>query len=223
MSLWPLFIAGITDSYNPCSVGVLLISLTILVGLGKKKLIAIFGLSYLLTIFTTYFLIGLGLLRAFHMFGIHGFFGYVGGVILILAGIVHLFPMALRRIPVAGWLNRCHIPTNINQHLDKGVFIAGIILGFLIGLCTIPCAGGIYIGAIALLATKANYLRGVLGIFIFNLGFILPLSIVFFVSTREGVLKKIRRFNARVVSYSTYAMSAIMIIMGVILILIANR
>ncbi len=223
MSLWPLFIAGITDSYNPCSVGVLLISLTILVGLGKKKLIGIFGASYLLTIFATYFLIGLGLLRAFHMFGIHGFFGYAAGIILIITGLIHAFPQLFSKIPVASWLNRCHIPTDLNQHLDKGVFIAGIILGFLIGLCTIPCAGGIYLGAIALLATQANYLRGVLGIFIFNIGFILPLSAVFFLSTRDGVLKKIKRFNAKVVSYSTYAMSAIMIIMGVILILIANR
>lgn len=222
MSNWPLFLAGITDSYNPCSVGVLLISLTILVRLGKKNLIAIFGSTYLLTIFATYFLIGLGVLRAFHMFGIHGFFGYVGGVILISAGIIHLFPMALKKIPVVNWLNRCHIPININQHMDKGVFLAGIILGFLIGLCTIPCAGGIYLGAIALLATKANYWTGVLGIFIFNLGFILPLSLIFFFSTREGVLNKIKRFNAKITAYSTYSMSIIMIIMGIILLIITK-
>ncbi len=223
MSYWALFLAGLTDSYNPCSIGVLFISLTILLGLGKKNLIAIFGLSYLSTIFVTYFLIGVGLLKAFHLFGIHGFFGYVAGIILIIVGLAHLLPRVFSRIPILNWINNCHIPINIDKHIEKGVFLAGIILGFLIGLCTVPCAGGIYLGAIALLATKVNFFRGLLGILLFNIGFILPLLLIFMVSSREKSLRLIQRINVRLTSISSYAISILMIIMGIILLLITIK
>lgn len=221
MSYWALFLAGITDSYNPCSIGVLLISLTILLSLGKKNLIATFGVSYLSTIFVTYFLIGVGIFQAFHLFGIHGFFGYAAGVILILVGFAHLLPQLFSKVPILNWINCCHIPINIDKHLEKGVFFAGIILGFLIGLCTVPCAGGIYLGAIALLATSANYWKGMLGIFLFNIGFIIPLLLIFIISSRKKSLDFLQKMNNRLSTFSNYAISIIMILMGIILLLIA--
>lgn len=220
MNYGALFLAGLTDSYNPCSIGVLLISLTILISLGKKNLIFLFGLSYLSTIFVTYFLIGVGIFQAFHLFGIHGFFGYAAGIILILVGLAHLFPQLFSKVPILSWINRCHIPVDVNKNLEKGVFVAGVISGFLIGLCTVPCAGGIYLGAIALLATSANYWKGLLGILLFNIGFILPLLLIFLVSSREKSLKFIKKINIRLTSISIYAISILMIIMGIILILI---
>ncbi len=220
MNYWALFLAGITDSYNPCSIGVLLITLTILFSLKKKNLIGIFGISYLSTIFVTYFLIGVGILKAFHLFGVHGFFGITAGVILIIVGIAHFLPHIANQIPILSWITRCHIPINIEKHLEKGVLLAGIILGFLIGLCTVPCAGGIYLGAIALLATSVNYWNGLLGIFLFNIGFIIPLLIIFVISSREKSLKALQKINARLSSYSNYIIPIIMILMGIILILV---
>lgn len=221
MNYWALFLAGITDSYNPCSIGVLLISLTILIGLKKKKLILTFGIVYLSTIFVTYFLIGVGILKAFHLFGIHGFFGYTAGIILIITGFAHLLPRFFSKVPILGWINRCHIPTNIDKRLEKGVFIAGIVLGFLIGVCTVPCAGGIYLGAIALLATSANYWKGLLGILLFNIGFIIPLLLIFIISSRKKFLDMLQKLNSRFASYSNYAISTVMIIMGIILLILA--
>lgn len=223
MNYWPLFLAGLTDSYNPCSIGVLLISLTILVGLKKKNRIGLFGVSYLATIFVTYFLIGVGILNAAHLFGVHGFFGYAAGIILIIVGFVHLFPRVFAFIPVLNWLNDCHLPKNIEKRLDGGIFVAGIVLGFLIGLCTVPCAGGIYLGAIALLATKVNYWQGIFGIFLFNIGFIIPLLFIFLVASREKVLDSIQRINVRFSAYGNIVISLIMIIMGVVLLLLASN
>lgn len=220
MNYWALFLAGVTDSYNPCSIGVLLITLTILIGLGKKNLIALFGFTYLGTIFLTYFLIGVGILNAFHFFGVHGFFGYVAGVVLIIVGFVHLLPQLFSKVPILNWINSCHIPINIDKHLEKGVFVAGIILGFLIGLCTVPCAGGIYLGAIALLATSVNYWKGMLGIFLFNIGFIIPLLFIFIISSRKKSLDFLQKINNRLSIFGNYAISIIMIIMGIILLLI---
>jgi len=217
------FLSGLVDSYNPCSIGVLLVSLTILLGLKKPKLIAIFGISYLSAIFATYFIIGIGLLRAFHLFGIHGFFGYASGIVLILVGLIHLFPHLFPNNPITKWLRSCHIPARLNDHLDKGVFVAGAILGFLIGLCTIPCAGGIYLGIISLLALKNTYSQGILNLFIFNIGFILPLVIVFFLSTRKPVLEKLRRWNSKLARYGILATSGIMIVMGLVIIWITRN
>lgn len=216
------FLAGLTDSYNPCSIGVLIISLTLLLGLKKPKLIALFGISYLSAIFVTYFLIGIGFLRAFHLFGVHGFFGYAAGVILILVGLIHLFPTLFPRSRIAQFIRSCHVPARLNDHLDKGVFIAGLILGFLIGLCNLPCAGGIYLGVIGLLALKTTYWSGVGHLFIFNLGFILPLIVVFFAATRRPVLEALQRANARVARYGIIVTSTIMILMGMLIIYLVS-
>lgn len=223
ISLGSVWLAGLADSYNPCSVGVLLISLTLLINLKQSRLIALFGVSYLSAIFITYFLIGVGTLRAFHLFGIHGFFGYVAGVILILVGLIHLFPQLFPKSRFAQFIRSCHIPARLNDHLDKGVFIAGLILGFLIGLCTIPCAGGIYLGIISLLALKNSYWSGVWYLFIFNLGFILPLLFIFFFATRPAVLEKIKQANAKLARYGVVVTSSLMIILGLLTIFYAAQ
>jgi len=212
------FLTGLTDSYNPCSIGVLIISLTLLLGLKKPRLIGIFGFSYLTAIFATYFMIGVGFLKAFHMFGVHGFFGYAAGVILIVVGLIHLFPTLWPQSRFAQFIRSCHVPARLSDHLDKGVFIAGLILGFLIGLCNLPCAGGIYLGIIGLLALKTSYWSGVGHLFIFNLGFILPLILVFFGATRRPVLEALQRANVRIARYGVIVTSSVMIIMGALLI-----
>ena len=223
MTYFASFLAGVADSYNPCSIGVLLVSLTILLGLQKPKLIAIFGISYLSAIFVTYFVIGIGFLKAFHLFGVHGFFGYVSGIILIFVGLIHLFPHLFPNNPISRFIRSCHIPTHLNDHLNKGVFIAGAILGFLIGLCTIPCAGGIYLGIISLLALNNTYAKGILNLFIFNIGFILPLVVVFFLSTRKPILEKLKQWNAKLARYGITVTSSIMILMGVLIIWITRN
>ncbi len=222
MSYITSFLAGITDSYNPCSIGVLLVSLTILLGLKKPKMIGIFGISYLSAIFATYFIIGIGALKAFHLFGVHGFFGYVSGVILIVVGLIHMFPHLFPNNSITRWMRSCHLPSSLNDHMDKGVFIVGAILGFLIGLCTIPCAGGIYLGVISLLALKTTYAQGVLNLFIFNIGFILPLIVVFFLATRKPVLEKLKQWNAKLARYGIIVTSGIMIIMGLVILWITR-
>lgn len=222
MSNFSLFLAGLSDSYNPCSIGVLLISLTILVTLNKRDKIALFGISYLTAIFATYFLIGLGMLKAFHIFGVHGFFGYAAGIILIVLALSQLFARYFNHLAIFRWLNSCHMPGNIRDHLDKGIFGAGVILGFLIGLCTIPCAGGIYLGATALLASSRTYLDGIGGLLFFNLGFILPLILIFYLSSREGVLEIIKRFSVQISRVSLIIIPLIMLAMGLVLIWVAR-
>lgn len=221
--LFASFFAGLIDSYNPCSLGVLFISLALLIGLKKPHLILIFGVSYLSAIFLTYFVIGLGFLRAFHLFGIHGFFGYLAGVVLILAGLMHLFPYAFPNSRIMRWFNSCHFPKNLQQHISKGVFVAGIILGVLIGLCNLPCAGGIYLGTISLLALKTTYWQGILNLFIFNLGFILPLVIIFIISTRPAALNVIKDYSGRLARYGTIVVASLMILMGIVILLIVGK
>lgn len=218
---WASFFSGLTDSYNPCSLGVLFVSLAILIALKKPRLIGLFGLTYLTAIFVTYFLIGLGLLRVFHLFGIHGFFGYVAGAALIAVGLIHLFPAAFPHSRITQFLRSCHVPLGWKDYFNRGVIVAGIILGVLIGLCTLPCAGGIYLGVIGLLALKTTFWKGVLHLFIFNLGFILPLVIVFLLATRPAVLTKIENLTNRLARPGAIITSILMLGLGVLMIIYA--
>jgi cytochrome c biogenesis protein CcdA len=86
-----VIINGLIDSFNPCAVGVMIFYLALLLSLHpRRRLLLGFGIFYILSIFTTYLLIGLGLLKSFHLFGIHGFFGWLSAILVILLGFYHL-------------------------------------------------------------------------------------------------------------------------------------
>jgi cytochrome c biogenesis protein CcdA len=64
--------------------------------------------------------------------------------------------------------------------------------GFLVGLCTFPCSGGIYIAIIGLLASQTTYLRGVSYLGLYNLAFIAPLLIILAGVGNQRVMHHIR-------------------------------
>src|SRR3989344_7196863 len=64
-------IAALVDSVNPCAFSVLFLSITFLFGLGRSRNDIIkMGLLYIFGIFTTYILIGLGVLKVLSLFNI---------------------------------------------------------------------------------------------------------------------------------------------------------
>ena len=87
-SLYLVITAGLLDSFNPCAIAVLLIFIGLMLTLKKqRRTIFILGITYIFSVYLTYLVIGLGLLRAIHLFNIPTIFARIVGYFLMLWGI----------------------------------------------------------------------------------------------------------------------------------------
>lgn len=212
-----VIINGLIDSFNPCAVGVLLLYLGLLLSMqSQKKHLISFGLFYILSIYTTYLFIGFGLLKTFHLFGIHDFFGWVASFVILGLGFYNLKEYFLPNlyIPILSPIfNKCRIPKwNANYTL-----ISAIILGFLVGVCEFPCSGGIYLATIALLTAKQTFVQGLLYLLIYNLMFVLPLILIFASVGNKLVFEKLNKLQVESAQFLKLIMGISMLISAILL------
>jgi cytochrome c biogenesis protein CcdA len=96
---------------------------------------------------------------------------------LIGLGVINLLEFYFPKFPI-----KLHMPSfageKTNQLIKQATFPTTIAAGFLVGLCTFPCSGGIYVSIITLLNAKTTYSWGLAYLFLYNLVFVLPLVVI---------------------------------------------
>lgn len=195
---------GLIDSINPCAIGVLVATIAILFALGNyQKQILRFGFFYILATYVTYLLIGLGILKAVHMFGIHNFFGWASAIVLILMGAWQLKNSA------------CIIPKNTPK---EATILSGIIFGFLVGLCEFPCSGGIYLATVGYIGIQSTFWSGLWLLMWYNLMFVIPLIIIFAIGYNMKSAEFISKLVGKLGIKAKYFSAIAMILMGLALI-----
>jgi cytochrome c biogenesis protein CcdA len=194
-------INGLIDSINPCAIGVLIATVAILFALGNyRNNILRFGFFYILSTYVTYLLIGLGILKAVHLFGIHNFFGWLSAIALILMGFWQLK------------FSACIIPKKMPKE-------ATILSGIVLGLCEFPCSGGIYLATIGFIGIQETFWSGLLLLLWYNLMFVLPLIVLFVIAYNERVAKTISVLVGKFGVKARYVSASAMLIIGVLMIL----
>lgn len=208
--------AAIADSWNPCAIGVLLLLVSLIVmAQHTRRFVLLFGATYVLGVYISYFFIGLGLLQAAHLFGIHNFFGWLAASLLVIFGIAHLKPSLVTWIPGLSWLLTCKVPSHKEVTAKRGALVGGLILGVFVGICEFPCTGAIYLAVVALLASQASYWQGVGYLVLYNLIFVLPLVVVLFAIGRPAVLKQIESWQRANVLLVSQIIGAVMLVSGI--------
>jgi cytochrome c biogenesis protein CcdA len=178
-ALLPLVLStGLLDGLNPCAFAVLLFFIAFLFTIQRTSgTVWLMGLIYIAAIYLAYFLIGLGLMQAVLFSNNHHLMAKIGSWLVIGLGLINLKDYFFPQLPV-----HLRIPTvahsTIQDWLKRATFPAAGIGGFLVGLCTFPCSGGIYVAVVGLLAAKTTYLQGVGYLGLYNLAFVLPLFII---------------------------------------------
>lgn len=214
-----IVINGLIDSINPCAIGVLLFYISLIFTLKtQRKTLLYFGLFYILAIYITYLLIGLGILRAVHLFGIHNFFGWVAAFFVLLIGLWNLkeyFWPGLWIPILSPLLSMCRV-FQIKKELT--VFSA-IALGFFVGLCEFPCSGAIYLATIALLAARETFFKGLGYLLIYNFVFVLPLIVILVFAGNEKVLNKVKNWQKKYGRTSNLILGLAMLGLGISLLL----
>ncbi len=196
--LLPLIgVAALLDSINPCSFSVLLLTIAFLFSIGRSRSgVLKIGSAYILGLFLAYFLIGLGILQALHLFNTPYFMSLVGAWLLITLGAINVINEFFPRFPI-----KLKIPSSAHRSMaklmDKASLPAVFILGALVGLCEFPCTGGPYLLVLGLLHDQGTYLAGFGYLWLYNLIFILPLVVILLISANESLVAKVQAWQKK--------------------------
>ncbi|NIS80318.1 MAG: hypothetical protein GTO14_08960 [Anaerolineales bacterium] len=190
-----VIITGLVDSVNPCAFAVILLLLAFLFTIRQsRQRILQLGFVYIGMIFLVYFAIGLGILRAVRLSSDPHFVARAGSWILIGLGGINLIEYFFPRFPI-----KLHMPMiagqKTNELLKKATVPATVGVGVLVGLCTFPCSGGVYVSIITLLNAKTTLGWGVGYLALYNLLFVLPLVVILVGAGNRIVSKRWARWE----------------------------
>ena len=211
ITLPTVIVAGVVDGINPCAFTVLLLFITAMISslrpdqgtslqTGKDNVKALrmrllgMGSIYIAAVFLTYLALGVGLLKSLDFFTRQHFPARFGALLAILFGLWMLKDYFL---PDLGW--RLQAPGRLGsvarQMAQKATLPALITGGFLIGLCTVPCSGAVYLGVLSLLALQPTRLLGYGYLVLYNVIFVLPLVVILVAASTRPTLNLVAHWN----------------------------
>ena len=198
--------AGIADGFNPCAFALLVLfatyTLTLLNAVtaagtptleARRRLLGA-GSLYVGAVLVTYFVIGLGLLS---------FLGWLGRDHLVARGASILALLMalwmLKDVFLPGVGPSMIAPSGTHGRMQKAMErggLAGMLLaGVLVGICTVPCSGAMYIQITAVLHASGSGLTGIALLALYNIAFIVPLLVLLLAVSNRRVLGQMGRWN----------------------------
>ncbi len=222
ITLPTVILAGFVDGINPCAFTVLLLFITALlatvqagqqsVNATRLRLIGM-GAIYIGAIFFTYLALGVGLLGTLDIFTRQHLPARLGALFAILFGLWMLKDYFL---PDAGW--RLQAPGKVGaiarQSARKATIPALVAGGFLIGLCTVPCSGAVYLGVLSLLALQPTALLGYSYLVLYNVIFVLPLVTILIAASARPTLNRLAHWNLHHKEWVRLALGGGVVVMG---------
>ena len=199
---------GLLDGINPCAIATLLLFIGALLAgavassrpdgtVDRRRMWRVAG-AYVLGMFLLYLALGVGFLQvatiqAFgnaHLFTrIAGLLAVVLGTVMIAEAMVPGMPMLLAMPPALHGLAR-----RWGRRTSVGAAFVG---GVLIGLCTIPCGGAMYLAIAGLLAgLSSDGLRYAL-LLTYDAAFVAPLIVIVGVVASRPTAQRLGRLHVR--------------------------
>jgi cytochrome c-type biogenesis protein len=183
-------VSGLLDSVNPCAFAVILLLVAFLFTIRKRRQqILLLGGIYIGMIFLVYLAIGFGLLQTIRLSENPHFVARVGSYLLIGLGVLNLIEYRWPRFPL-----KLHMPATAHAKVHQLLKIATVPaimgVGLIVGLCTFPCSGGVYVSIITLLNAKATLGWGIAYLVLYNILFVLPLMVILVAAGNRVTAKK---------------------------------
>ena len=198
--------AGVADGFNPCAFALLVLFATFTLTLvnavtadgsptleARRRLLGA-GSLYVGAVLVTYFIIGLGLLS---------FLGWLGRDHLvargasILALLMALWMLKDVLLPGVGPSMIAPSGTHgrVQKAMERGGLSGMLIAGVLVGICTVPCSGAMYLQITAVLHASGGGLTGLALLALYNIAFIVPLLVLLLAVSSRRVLGQLGRWN----------------------------
>lgn len=212
------------DSINPCAIGVLILMVSVVLGTGKSvKRLLLLGGAYILAIFTTYLVAGLGLVYFLSEIPIllAEYLSIAVGLLVILAGLLEIKDYF--------WYGKgfsLQIPhyfaMKIQQMSTSKTTVVGVmLLGAFVAAVELPCTGAPYLAIITVL--RINFDWTAFGMMVlYNLIFVAPLLIILALVAGGAKISSVQKWKEESKGTMRLGMGLLLIALGWILILIAN-
>jgi cytochrome c biogenesis protein CcdA len=214
LTLGAVLLAAAVDSINPCEFAVLIILITAVLAAGGKRRALNAGLAFSLSIFLSYYLMGLGLYSAVEAAGVTRGLYIAVAVLAILLGLFNLKDYLwygkwfLMEVPLSWRPNLKRLVGGVTS--VPGAFL----IGFVVSLFLLPCTSGPYIVILGLLAKTETRTAAMLWLVLYNIVFIAPMiaittAVYFGLTTAE-----------RAEEWRTHNLRTLHLIAGVIILLL---
>ena len=198
--------SGVADGFNPCAFALLVLFATYTLTLvnavtsdgtptieARRRLLGA-GSLYVGAVLVTYFIIGLGL---FSFLAWLGRDHLVSRVAVVIALGMALWMLKDVFLPGVGPSMMAPAGTHgrMQKAMERGGLAGMLIAGVLVGICTVPCSGAIYLDVVAVLHASGGGLTGLALLALYNVAFIVPLLALLLAVSNRRVLGRLGRWN----------------------------
>jgi cytochrome c biogenesis protein CcdA len=212
-----IIVSALVDGINPCAFSVLIFLLLTIMALGSRGKVLIVGTTFILAVFTFYFLSGLGIFTIIQTAGISRIISFIAAVIAIGAGIISIATVIIGQKGPA----ILSIPESrkgiIDQYIRKASVPAAFAVGLLVGMFELPCTGGIYFAILSLLSNRMTAIEGIPYLLVYNLFFVLPLVIILGIFAWGLPVQRLDQWRTGSRRSVRVIMGAVMILLGILL------
>jgi cytochrome c biogenesis protein CcdA len=200
--------SGFADGFNPCAFALLVLFATYTLTLvnavtadgsptpSARRTLLGAGSLYVGAVFITYFLIGLGLFSFLSWLGEDHLVARVAAVVALLMAV-----WMLKDVFLPGWGPSMAAPSGthgwMNKAMQRGGLGGMLLAGVLVGICTVPCSGAVYLSIITVLHASGGGPVGLALLALYNVAFIMPLLIFLLAVSNRRVLGTLGRWNKR--------------------------
>ena len=201
-----VLLSGFADGLNPCAFALLVLFATYTLTLvnavtsdgsptleARRRLLGA-GSIYVGAVWITYFIIGLGLLSFLAWLGEDHLVARIAAVLALVMALWMLKDVFLPGVGPSmvapsgthGWMHRA---------MERGGLAGMLIAGVLVGICTVPCSGAIYLDIVAVLHASGGGVTGLALLALYNLAYIAPLVALLLAVSNRRVLGQLGRWN----------------------------
>lgn len=201
-----ILMSGVADGLNPCAFALLVLFATYTITLAnsvtsdgsptieaRRRLLGA-GSLFVGAVWITYFIVGLGLLSFLGWLGQDHLAARAAAIIALLMAVWMIKDALLpgigpSMVAPAGTHGRMH------KAIERGGLGGMLIAGVLVGICTVPCSGAIYLAIVAVLTASGGGLTGLALLALYNIAFIVPLVGLLLAVSNRRVLGQMARWN----------------------------
>jgi cytochrome c biogenesis protein CcdA len=180
--------AALADSINPCVFGVLIFLLAYMTAVFKKNKhkMLIAGLIYVVSVYLTYLVLGLGIIAVAQNTGLSTSFYWLAAMVAIVAGLLEIKDyfwygkgFSLQIIP--GGAERIKKYTAMLKNVETKHPVVALGLAFVLGVFVVfvelPCTGAPYLAILGMLSA-GQLMDGLPLLLLYNFIFVLPLFVI---------------------------------------------
>jgi cytochrome c biogenesis protein CcdA len=178
----------------------------------KRKMVNA-GLVYIIVVYITYMLAGLGILSAFQSLTITDVVYKIAAVLAIFAGIINIKDYFFYGL----WFS-LEIPASqkkrVEYYVQQATLPAAVALGILVSAVELPCTGGAYLAILAMLQW-APFWKAFTYLAIYNVFFVLPLIGILLLFTMGFSADNLEKMRLEKRKYMKLGIGLLLLLLGV--------